>query len=168
MPLTIFRRLGLGEARLTTVTLQLADRSLKHPRELIEDVLVKVDKCIFPADFIVLDMEENKEVPTLLGRPFLDTGRALIDVESGELTLKVRDDKVCLSIYKSDKLLEEKKATCMKEEATPLRGVEIMKNNKKHLTSLLSKDLISTCIGKHEQKPFIHSSSLTIHHIYLI
>ena len=61
MPLSIFKRLGLGEARPTTVTLQLADRSLKHPRGIIEDVLVKVDKFIFPANFIVLDMEEDKE-----------------------------------------------------------------------------------------------------------
>ena len=60
MPLSIFKRLGLGEAHPTTVTLQLADRSLKHPRGVIEDVLVKVDKFIFPADFIVLDMEEDK------------------------------------------------------------------------------------------------------------
>ena len=60
MPLSIFRRLGLGEARPTTITLQLVDRSLKHPRGVIEDVLVKVDKFIFPVDFIVLDMEEDK------------------------------------------------------------------------------------------------------------
>ena len=80
MPLSIFKRLGLGEARPTTVTLQLADRSLKHPRRVIEDVLVKVDKFIFPTDFIVLDMEEDKEIPIIFGRPFLATGRAMIDV----------------------------------------------------------------------------------------
>ena len=80
MPLSIFKRLGLGEARPTTITLQLADRSLKHPRGIIEDVLVKVDKFIFPADFIVLDMEEDKEILIILGRPFLATGRAMIDV----------------------------------------------------------------------------------------
>ena len=80
MPLSIFRRLGLGEAHLTTVTLQLADRSLKHPRGVIEDVLVKVDKFIFPADFIVLDMEEDKEIPIILGRLFLATEMVMIDV----------------------------------------------------------------------------------------
>ena len=71
MPLSIFRRSGLGEARPTTVTLQLADRSLKHPRGVIEDVIVNVDKFIFPADFILLDMEEDKDRPIILGRPFL-------------------------------------------------------------------------------------------------
>ena len=60
MPLSIFRRLGLGEAKPTTVILQSIDRSLKHPRGVIEDVLVKVDKFIFLDDFIMLNMEEDK------------------------------------------------------------------------------------------------------------
>ncbi|KAL5563299.1 hypothetical protein UlMin_033046 [Ulmus minor] len=77
MPLSIFRKLGLGEVKPTTVSLQLADRSIKHPRGIIEDVLVKVDKFIFPADFIVLDMEEDQEILLILGRPFLATGRTL-------------------------------------------------------------------------------------------
>ena len=89
MPLSIFRRLGLGEASPTTVTLQLADRLLKHPRGVIEDVLVKLDKFIFPANFIVLDMEEDKEIPIILGRSFLSTGRAMIDVHKRELKLRV-------------------------------------------------------------------------------
>ena len=83
MPLSIFRLLGLGESRPTTITLQLADRSLKHPEGgggVIEDLLVKVGKFIFPADFIVLDMEEDKEIPIILGRPFLATNGELIDV----------------------------------------------------------------------------------------
>ena len=79
MPLSIFKWLGLGEARPTTITLQLADRSLKYPQGVIEDVLVKVDKFIFPFDFIVLDMEEDKEIPIILGRPFLATSRAMIE-----------------------------------------------------------------------------------------
>ncbi|KAL5569688.1 hypothetical protein UlMin_026263 [Ulmus minor] len=83
MPLLIFRKLGLREVKPTTVSLQLADRSIKHPRGIIEDVLVKVDKFIFPADFIVLDMEEDQEIPLILGRPFLATGRTLIDVHQG-------------------------------------------------------------------------------------
>ena len=101
MPLSIFRRLGLGEAKPTTVTLQPADRSLKHPRGIIEDVLVKVDKFIFPADFIVLDMEEDKEIPIILGRPFLAIGRALIDVQKGELRLRVQDEEVRFSVFRA-------------------------------------------------------------------
>ena len=101
MPLSIFKRLGLGEARPTTVTLQLADRSLKHPRGIIEDVLVKVDKFIFPADFIVLDMEEDKEIPIILGRPFLATGRAIIDVQRGELKLRVQEEEVKFNVFEA-------------------------------------------------------------------
>ena len=78
MSWSIFKKLKLREARLTTVTLQLADRSLNHPRGIIEDVLVKVDKFIFIADFIILDMQEDKEVFIILRRPFLATGRTMI------------------------------------------------------------------------------------------
>ena len=67
MPLSIFKKLKLGEARPTIVTLQLADRSLTHPRGIIDDVLVNVDKFIFPVYFIFLDMQEDKEVPIILG-----------------------------------------------------------------------------------------------------
>ncbi|XP_024030537.1 uncharacterized protein LOC112094270 [Morus notabilis] len=84
MPMSIFKKLGIGEAWPTTVTLQLADRSLAHPEGKIENVLVKVDKFIFPADFIILDYEADVEVPIILGRPFLATGRTLIDVQKGE------------------------------------------------------------------------------------
>ena len=79
IPLFIFRK--LGEPNPTTITYQLADRSLTHPRGIIEDVLVKVDKFIFPSDFIVLDMEKDKEVPIILRRPFLATSRTLINVQ---------------------------------------------------------------------------------------
>ena len=103
MPLSVFKRLGLGEAKLTTVTLQLVDRSLTHPRGIIEDVLVKVDKFIFPVDFIVLDMEEDTDVPIILGRPFLATGQALIDVQKGELKLRVQGDEVVFNVFKSMK-----------------------------------------------------------------
>ena len=85
MPLSFFKRLGFGEAKPTTVTFQLVDCSLKHLRGIIEDVLVKVDKFIFLADFIILDMEKDKDIPIKLGRPFLETRRAHIDVQKGEL-----------------------------------------------------------------------------------
>ena len=65
---------------------------------MIEDVLVKVDKFIFPMDFIVLDMEEDKEIPIILGRPFLATSRAMIDVQRGELKLRVQDDEVKFNV----------------------------------------------------------------------
>ncbi|XP_062100319.1 uncharacterized protein LOC133806208 [Humulus lupulus] len=93
MLLSVFLRLGLGEARPTIVTLQLAERLVKHSRCIIEDVLVQVEKFIFPGDFIVLDMEEDEGVPIILGRPFLAIGQALIDVQKGELKLRVQDEE---------------------------------------------------------------------------
>jgi len=71
MPLSVFRKLRLGEVAPTMVSLQMADRSVKYPRGVIEDILVKVDKLYLLANFIILDMKEDKEVPIILGRPFL-------------------------------------------------------------------------------------------------
>ena len=136
MPLSIFRRLGLGEARPTTVTLQLADRSLKHPREVIEDVLVKVDKFIFPADFIVLDMEEDKEIPIILGRPFLATGRAMIDVQKGELKLRVEDDEVKFSVFNVVRHPAERDACFM------IEAVEAIMPSQSGLTDPLEASLV--------------------------
>ncbi|XP_062109397.1 uncharacterized protein LOC133820014 [Humulus lupulus] len=87
MPLSNFQKMNLGEARPTTVILQMADWSITHPRGVIENVLVKVDRFIFLADFIIFYMEEDKNIPIILGRSFLATGRALIDVQKGELKL---------------------------------------------------------------------------------
>ena len=98
MPLSIFRALGLGELKQTTVSLQLANKSIEYPLCVIEDVLIKVDKFYFPADFIVLDMEEDSNVPLMLGQPFLATRRTLIDVE-GELILQVQDVQVTFKVF---------------------------------------------------------------------
>ena len=62
-------------------------------------MLVKVDKFIFLVDFVVLDMEEDREIPLILGQPFLATAKALIDVHSGNLTLRVNNEEVCFNIY---------------------------------------------------------------------
>ncbi|CAN6723272.1 unnamed protein product [Malus baccata var. baccata] len=82
MPYYVFQKLGEGELKPTSVTLQLADRSVTYPLGILEDVIIKVDKFYLPADFIVLDMEEDKEVPLILGRPFMATVRTLIEVEA--------------------------------------------------------------------------------------
>ena len=73
MFLSLFKQLGVGECRPTTVTLQLANRSHTYLDGKIEDMLVKVDKFIFPVDFIILDFERDKEVPIILSRHFLAT-----------------------------------------------------------------------------------------------
>ena len=89
--LSVFRKIVLGKAKPSTITLQLANRSLTYHHSMVEDVLVKVDKFIFSTDIVVLDMKEDHDVPLTLGRPFLATARELIDVHSGELTLRVNE-----------------------------------------------------------------------------
>ena len=67
MPLSVFQRLGLGELKPTHVSLHMANRSVAHPRGIVEDVLIKVDKFFYLVDFVVLDMHEDKEIPLILG-----------------------------------------------------------------------------------------------------
>ena len=110
MPLLVFRKLGLKEVKPTTISLQMANRSLTFPRGIIKDVLVKVDKFIFSVDFVVLDMEENREIPLILGRPFLATGKALIDVHSSNLTLRVNNEEVHFNIYHTMKFPAEEQS----------------------------------------------------------
>ena len=138
MPLSIFRRLGLGEARPTTVTLQLAYRSLKHPRGVIEDVLVKVNKLMFSTDFIVLDMEEDKEIPIILGRPFLTTRRAMIDIQRRELKLRVQEDEVKFNVFEAVRH-PAKSGTCFIVET-----VEAIMSSQSGLTDPLEASLVQS------------------------
>ena len=101
MPLSVVQRLSLGELTPTAITLQMADRSMAQPEGILEDVLVMVEKFVFPVDFVVMQMEEDNQVPLLLGRPFLATGAALIDVQKGELTFRVGDEAVHFNINRS-------------------------------------------------------------------
>ncbi|XP_073154225.1 uncharacterized protein [Henckelia pumila] len=103
MPFSVFRKLSLGESKSTRMSLQLTDRSIKYPRGIIDDVLVKVDKFIFPVDFLVLDMEEDLDMPLILGRPFLEIGKALIDVQKGELLLRVGEEKISFDVFNAHK-----------------------------------------------------------------
>ena len=80
MPLSVVQRLSLGELTPTAITLQMPDRSMAQPEGILEYVLVKVGKFIFSVDFVIMQMEEDPQVPLLLGRPFLATGATLIDV----------------------------------------------------------------------------------------
>ena len=100
MPLSIYKRLKLGEVKLITITLQMADRSIKHPMGIVKDVLVKVEDFIFP--LILLSLTWSKTT-TFLGRPFLATRRALIDVQRGELKLRVQGEEETFKVFKATK-----------------------------------------------------------------
>ncbi|GKG12371.1 reverse transcriptase domain-containing protein [Tanacetum coccineum] len=90
--------LSLPELTPTRMTLELADRSITHPKGLAEDVFVKVGKLHFPTDFAVVDFEADPRVPLILGRSFLRTARALIDVYGEEITLRVNNEVVTFNL----------------------------------------------------------------------
>ncbi|KAK5835933.1 hypothetical protein PVK06_011651 [Gossypium arboreum] len=96
MPYKMFKQLGLGKPEQTRMSIQLADKTIRFPRGIIEDVLVKVDRFIFPVDFIVLDIEEDNNTPLILGRPFLATTKTIIDVGTSELTIHVGNETITL------------------------------------------------------------------------
>ncbi|KAI3725393.1 hypothetical protein L1987_65181 [Smallanthus sonchifolius] len=101
MPYAVFAKLELGEPTPTRMSIQLAYRSVKYPRGIVENMLVKVDRFVFPVDFVILDMDEDKNVPIILGRPFLATAKALIDVYSRRLTLRVDEEEVTFDVGRS-------------------------------------------------------------------
>ncbi|GJU31149.1 hypothetical protein Tco_1174738 [Tanacetum coccineum] len=94
MTLSTYLNLGLGELAHTKLTVELTDKTMKHPKGIAKNVLVGIGKFIFPIDFIILDMPKDVKVPLILGRPFLSTAHAKIDVFKRKITLRVGDEKI--------------------------------------------------------------------------
>ncbi|GJY16859.1 reverse transcriptase domain-containing protein [Tanacetum coccineum] len=98
MPFSVWKKLNLPNLTPTCMTLELADRSISRPIGIAKDVNVKVGVFQFPADFVVVDFEPDPRVPLILGRCFLKTSRALIDVYEGELTLRVDNEAITYNL----------------------------------------------------------------------
>ena len=113
MPYSVFKRF---ELKPTSSIIQLADRSITYPRGVIEDVIVNVDNLFLPADFMVLDMDEDLKTPIILGRPFMATARTLIDVEAGTLTFRVEDQAVVFKLFEATTHPGDKQE-CMRVDA---------------------------------------------------
>ena len=107
MPYSVYKQLGLGELKPTNITLSLADRSVKIPKGIVEDVLVKIEKFYYPVDFVVLDTEpiasEPNHVPIILGRPFLATANAIINCRNGVMQLTFGNMTLELNIFHLNK-----------------------------------------------------------------
>ncbi|XP_042958158.1 uncharacterized protein LOC122293734 [Carya illinoinensis] len=103
LPYSVYEQLGLGELKATSIILQVADRSIKIPKGIVEDVLVQVDKFYYPIDFVVLDMQlsshSNSSPPVILGRPFPTTSNAIINCRSGVLKLSFGNMTLELNIF---------------------------------------------------------------------
>ncbi|GKC94888.1 reverse transcriptase domain-containing protein [Tanacetum coccineum] len=103
LPHSIYKQLGLEALTPTRMTLELANRSITHPMGIAEDVVVRVDGFTFLADFVVVNFEPDPRVPIILGRPFLRTAKALIDLYEETLTLRVGKEELVYYADKSEK-----------------------------------------------------------------
>ncbi|XP_021833317.1 uncharacterized protein LOC110773114 [Prunus avium] len=103
MPYHVYEKLNLVELQATSVTIQLADRTIRYPKGILEDVLVKVEGLILPVDFLVLEMEEapipDNGLPLIFGRPFMATAKTKIDVAQGTLTMTVNGETIAFKVF---------------------------------------------------------------------
>ncbi|XP_023745461.1 uncharacterized protein LOC111893631 [Lactuca sativa] len=89
MPQSFFQKLNLPVPKPIQMKIHLADKTIIHPMGVCEDLLIKVEKLVFHVDFIILDMEEELQIPIILGRPFLNTACVVVDICESTLTLRV-------------------------------------------------------------------------------
>ena len=113
MPRSIFDRIGVGELKPTRISLQMADQSVKLPIGVVEDMPVRIGRYFVPIDFVIVEMEEDAHSPLLLGRPFLNTAKAIIDVNGGIISFTIGDDKITFHINRTMKYpSHEKRSIC--------------------------------------------------------
>ncbi|XP_015953791.1 uncharacterized protein LOC107478156 [Arachis duranensis] len=115
MPLSMIKKLQIKEEQPTRIALQMADKSLKHAHGIVENILVKVGMFFLPVDFVILDMGEDENAFIILERSFLATGRAMIDVEEGEVMLMMHEEHLIFRVFKLIHHSGEE-VNCMKTE----------------------------------------------------
>ncbi|GJU17214.1 ribonuclease H-like domain-containing protein [Tanacetum coccineum] len=101
MPLSMYKRLGIGKLKPINMVIEMADNTKCTPKGIIENLLVKIDKFIFPIDFVILDMVEDLKMPIILGRPLLATAHAKVYIFRNSISLEVRSEKVIFKIRSS-------------------------------------------------------------------
>ncbi|XP_014499594.1 uncharacterized protein LOC106760700 [Vigna radiata var. radiata] len=158
MPLSMFKKIGELELKPTRMTLQLADKSIKYPQGVVEDVLVKVDKLLFPVDFVIMEMEEDTKVPLILGRPFMKTARVLIDVDNGKLKVRVQNEEVNFNVFGVMSHPNDDEA-CFQIDALD----EVCLNTEKvaYISFPLEKTLIDACEALNEEEEKLIDECLT-------
>lgn len=103
MPLSLCRKLNIGEPSPTNISLQLADRSIVYPEGILEDIPIKIGEFYVPCDIVILEMEEDSQIPIILGRPFLATAGAIIDVKRGKIKLEIGEETIEFDVFKMTK-----------------------------------------------------------------
>ena len=166
LPYSMYKQLGLGGLKPTAMTLSLADRSVKIPRGVIEDVLVQVDKFYYPIDFVVLDTDPIvkgiNHVPIILGRPFLATSNAIINCRNGVMQLTFGNMTLELNIFHSSKKQihsedeKEQEEVCIIDALEEGQCDQIIDDELKKSHAILEKRLIepsnSKAINSHRRK----------------
>ncbi|GJW27675.1 DNA-directed DNA polymerase [Tanacetum coccineum] len=146
MPYTMYEKLGLGEPKPTRMSLELADRSIQYPWGIAENVLIKIDKFILPIDFVILDMREDSKILIILGRPFLATARAMIDVFNKKITLRVGNEEVIFNVDQSIKRPPTKDDECyginFLDTTIHLKTQELLEDDQ--LDSILVNNLVES------------------------
>ncbi|XP_049349045.1 uncharacterized protein LOC125813609 [Solanum verrucosum] len=143
MPLSIYKKLDLGALKPTAMHLLMADRTVKKPIGVLQDVLRKVRPFIFPADFLILDCEVDFEVPLILGRPFHATRHALVDMERGQMKFLLKKEKVTFNVYTSMRSETSEDATDDIQEAQPVEATtseDTLRKAEDFLRELKEKD----------------------------
>ncbi|XP_071700099.1 uncharacterized protein [Rutidosis leptorrhynchoides] len=98
MPYSLFKKLELGELTPTKVTIQLADHTIRYPKGIVENILVKVNRFLYPTDFVVMDIKEDLNTPIVLGWPFMNTDRTVIDMYNQTRVLRSHEESVTYRI----------------------------------------------------------------------
>ncbi|KAI3782083.1 hypothetical protein L2E82_12115 [Cichorium intybus] len=141
LPYSVYKATGFGNLAKTGIIVQLADRSIVHPKGVLEDVLVQVNQLVFPADFYILDMgDDDNPNPNsiLLGRPFLSTARTKIDVYAGTFSMEFDDEVINFNIYEAMKY---------PTDVHSLNFVDIIKPLAEELFELISSDPLSLVLN---------------------
>jgi hypothetical protein len=142
LPYSVYQQLGLEELKPTTMILQLVDWSIKKPREIVDNFIIKVDKFFFPVDFIVLDTEPiphpKRLIPVIFGRPFLATANACINYRIGVMEISFGNMKVRLNIFTAFQHAPDQNECFFVDNIE-----EYVKDS---LPSLLTKDPLEACL----------------------
>jgi hypothetical protein len=167
LPYEVYHKLSLGELQPTSITLQLADRSIKRPRGILENLLVKVDKFIMSIDFVVLDMEESpmpSSLPIILGRSFISTVDTNICVKKGIISMEVNGEKVEFKVFDAMKLPQDNHE-CFNIDVVQSTAKEILQVHSidplefamtHNLTESRSMNVLSTSLMPHTPLRLLH------------
>ncbi|KAL4272348.1 hypothetical protein GQ457_13G013560 [Hibiscus cannabinus] len=176
MPKAVFKRLRIGIEKPTTVILQLADRSHVRPEGKVEDMIVKVGKFVFPVDFLILDCEVDDKAPIILGRPFLATGRILIDCAKGDFTMRVADQTMTINVFNTLQYmgdqgdcyhLQEENTTTSEEESDNISCSKFIQiKDFENLKKRYDEELEATSCESHQVSSFTIRPGMRFESLY--